>query len=267
MSTPKRWLDDERYIRMAGFLLLMSPFANFFVSVAAASASPQSLTLPQLWMAFVNVSAITWIMRVLRVVVGLLMIRGKASAWVPVMAILGFTIAYNLMTFKRDYSVSPMQAVLSLATNVFFFLLVFRAEFRITQEINNKIKAARARKAEAQRASAVPLAPAPEVVIKKTEATKNTNVVVMKPKPPPRKKVVGEIRIPKGAVVAFEGYGAFAKVLFCTANELWLESPQGPPANLQDRAIVLDSKKPKGSIRLRYDRTQEQGVLVFKVVS
>lgn len=275
MSTPKRWLDDERYIRMAGFLLLLSPFANFFVSVAAASASPQNLTVPQLWVAFINVSAITWVMRVLRVVVGILMIRGKASAWIPVMAILGFTIAYNLMTFKRDYSISPMQAILSIATNVFFFLLVFRAEFRITQEINDRIKAAKEKKAQALKAAAA-VAPIQEAVPPKATSISNpvaadktpeiSKVVPLKTAPK-RKKVVGEIRIPKGAIVAFEGHGVFGKVLFCTADELWLESPQGPPTNLQDRAIVLDSKKPKGSIRLRYDRTQDRGVLVFKVVT
>lgn len=300
MSSRKKWLDDQRYIRMAGFLLVISPFANFFVSVAAASSSPNSLTVPMLWYAFVNVSALAWIMRALKVIVGLLMIRGKSSAWIPVMAILGFTIAYNLMTFKRDYSVSPMQAILSLLTNVVFFLIVFRAEFRVTQEINNKLKAVREQRdlnkqmsAGPQSLSAQPVAEKalepvkkplefkmPEVkkaaaapepgmpqpakkVYAKQSASKPAPVIKL----PKKRKVQGEIAINKGTVVAFEGHGAFAKVIFCTADELWLESTGAPPENFKDRSIVLDSTKPKGSIRLRYDRTQNDSVLIFKVVS
>lgn len=284
MGRRMKWLDDERYIRIAGALLLASPFFNFFLSVASNPHIPNKWSATQLWNIFMAATTLQWILRISKIVVGYLMFRGKSSAWVPVLAILGVTIFLNLYTFKKDIQFSVVQAVLGLVVNIILFSIVFRAEFRLNQEVERKLKAVRAAKAAATSgapatAKAVEEKKAEVVVLAKVEKARATADQKVEQKSEPKKatvvpiakKTVRKVRkvkdfvIARGTVVEFEGFGHFAKVIKCHGDEIWLQGTRDLPKDLEKRSLILDSIDRKRSVRLRFNRTQDDQYLVFKI--
>lgn len=250
MRKRMKWLDDERYIRFAGAMLLISPFFNFFLSVAANNTIPDKWAPYQLWAVFTAATTLQWIMRGLKMVVGFLMFRGKSSAWIPVLAILGVTIVSNFLTFKKDMEISKVQTVLSIVINIILFLIVFRAEFRLNQEFERKLAAARAAKAATSA---------------KPRAVTATSVVRAAPSTQKKIKTVDFV-IPRGSLIDFKGHGHFAKVIRCQGDELWLQSTQDLPKDIQKRSVILDSADRKHSVLLKFNRTQDDQYLVFKMV-
>jgi len=238
-----KWLDDERYIRFAGAMLLVSPFFNFFISVANNQSIPDKWIPSHLWAIFISATLVQWIMRIALVTVGILMVRGKSSAWVPVLAILAFTIIHNIFSFKNDFQISPAQAILSLLTNLFFFTIVFRAEFRLAREEDKKIAAAKAArlKKEADTKIVTPLQAKPATPQEPTKLAPRPAVVKEAappaPKPRTKPKIVREFIITRGATIEFEGHGQFAEVMHCNENELWLKSTHSPPSEIKNRAV------------------------------
>ncbi|WP_157684741.1 hypothetical protein [Bdellovibrio bacteriovorus] len=262
-----KWLDDERYIRIAGALLLASPFFNFFLSVASNPHIPDKWSPTQLWAIFMAATTVQWILRISKIVVGYLMFRGKSSAWVPVLAILGVTIFLNLYTFKKDIQFSVVQAVLGLVVNIILFSIVFRAEFRLNQEVERKLKAVRAAKA-ASVDSAPRTVKLTAIATKKIEQRSETNkatVVPITKKPVRKGRKVKDFVIARGTVVEFEGFGHFAKVIKCHGDEIWLQGTGELPKDLQSRSLILDSIDRKKSVRLKFNRTQDEQYLVFKI--
>lgn len=284
MGARRKWLDDERYIRIAGALLLASPFFNFFLSVATNPHIPNKWSATQLWTIFMAATTLQWILRISKIVVGYLMFRGKSSAWVPVLAILGVTIFLNLYTFKRDIQVSVAQAVMGLAINIVLFSIVFRAEFRLNQEVERKLKAVRAAKAASASAANASARSAEEkkadvVVLAKVEKPQTAAAKKMAPSSEPKRgsvvsitsksmrkvRKVKDFVIARGTVVEFEGFGHFAKVIKCHGDEIWLQGTRDLPKDLETRSLILDSIDRKRSVRLKFNRTQDDQYLVFKI--
>ena len=127
MDQQKKWLENENYIRFAGAMLMLSPFMNFLVSMWLNPSVNVNWTINEFIVIFMSVSALNWIGRIASFVVGFLMLRGKNTAWTPVLFILAFMIVKNFLTFKADFQISSMQALGNLGINLFLFYLVYQS--------------------------------------------------------------------------------------------------------------------------------------------
>ena len=94
------------------YLFLINPFLNYLLSVGLNPNIPNK-TFKFIVLGFFSSTGFDWISRVSNFSVGFLMFRGKNSAWVPVLAILGFAIAKNLITFKQYYQLNQTVRVLA----------------------------------------------------------------------------------------------------------------------------------------------------------
>lgn len=254
MGQKAKWLQDERYIRIAGALLMISPIMNLMVSVALNSTIPNKWSLANLYTAFMLASGLAWVGRISNFVVGFLMVRGKSSAWVPVLTILGFSIAKNFITFKQDFQINPYQAVISIIINIGLFLLVFESEYRINKELTRKLQEARARQAAA--AAAAVTVPAPK------EVPTELPPANLPPRPVERKSFV----IQKNMPIEFDGHGKIAEVIHCTEHELWIKPTNHLPANIHKKTVTLEDPRQPGQVRLKFSGIRDDSTLVFRVV-
>ncbi|MEK2688082.1 hypothetical protein [Bdellovibrio sp. GT3] len=231
----------NRLLRIAGVLLLLSPFLNFFISIAMLPAGPHKWSWAYLSAVLMAATPMQWALRISKIVVGYLMIRAKSSAWLPVLVILAVTIAHNFLTFSKDWRTSSVQTVLSLLMNFTLFGMVLNAEIQVNRELNEKLKAARAAKAAP---------PNPEPV---------APVVALRP------EHVVEFAITKGSAIDFEGIGTFAEVVHCAEDEIWIKGITEGPLGITTRPVILESTESGASICLQYQRHDSSDVLVFKI--
>ncbi|MGZ3768118.1 MAG: hypothetical protein ACXVCP_10805 [Bdellovibrio sp.] len=274
MGQKAKWLQDERYIRIAGAMLLVSPFLNYFFSVVFNTNVPDKWSMKQLLTGFMIASGFSWFGRISNFIVGFLMFRGKSSAWVPVLAILGFTIAKNIITFKGDFQINKFQTLGGLAINIVLFLLVFESEYRINKEINKRIKDVQLRRNQKLTVSSSlnTQAQIQNNLIKKTSsATQIPNLTNLKPEhikqQNPPKKIKREITIKKGTVIDFDGFGKFAEVFFCSENELWLKVKEHLPPEIHKKTVVLKVPGQRKGIKLKFSRFNEESTLIFRVIA
>lgn len=250
MGQKASWLKDERCIRIAGALLMISPFLNYIASVAFNSNLVDKWAFKEFVAGFILTNGFTWLGRITNFVVGFLMFRGKSSAWVPVLAVLGFAIAKSIITFKNYIHISTLQTVGSLLINVLLFLLVFESEYRINGELNKKIQAARESRTKGH-------------LVEKTPATTPPPISKINP-PAVRSK---EFLITKGASIDFEGLGKFAEVIHCTDQELWVKATNHFPEDLHRRPVTLQAPGQRGRVRLKFSSLRDDSILVFRVIA
>ncbi len=275
MERPQVHLKETLLFRIAGFFLLLSPFLNFLVSYAALPGGADHWQFKQIIASFMVATGMPWVLRISKFIVGLLMVRGKSSAWLPVLVILAVTIAYNFLTFSHDFQISKTQTLVSLVTNVLLFGFILRAEVRINRELEERVKTARAARATAPKqtnpASAIAAAEAVAMPVKKEiagnprpqrEAKKIVDEIV--PVAPSKAPVVHEVIFRKGTLVDFEGFGKFAEIIYCREDELWLRSTGELPHDITKREVILDSSDGKAHLRLKFHSQQGKEIIIFK---
>jgi hypothetical protein len=141
---------NEKFIRLGGVLMLTAPVVNIVFSIAT-SHFPDPWSKPALVVFFRSVSIVDWMLSVSSLVVGGLMLKGRRSSWLMVLLILAVHTAVGAIFFARDYKASPLQAVLSLVTNIGIFSLVYWQEFR--QTVARPLSGAASTLVEASRAT------------------------------------------------------------------------------------------------------------------
>ena len=132
-SSP-RLLQREKYIRMAGLLLMVSPFFNFFFSVHNALGPNVKLTQPILEKIIRDLPIFIWLAAPVAIVTGFMMLKGRRSSWISVMALLGVFIIFNFMNIRQDFKTGWFQPTLNLITNLSLFILVYAQEFHQTAQ-------------------------------------------------------------------------------------------------------------------------------------
>lgn len=274
------WNRDERYIRIAGALLMVSPLMNFLMGVALNSIDSDKWTLHKLTASFMMVTGLTWIGRICNLLAGFLMLRGKSSAWIAVLAILGFTIAKNIITFKQDFQTNHLQTIVSFMINLGLFLLVLESEHRANKELDRKVQEARLRQQAARVAGAAPApAPTPVQTVKPTAAKPATvTATVSKPLPAkqtaktqtaaPQKRPAKHVEfvVKRGMPIVFDGHGKIGEVLNCTPNELWLKPTNHLPQDIHKRTVTLQDPE-NHQIRLKFAGLRDDSTLIFRLIS
>lgn len=234
------------FLRLFGAILMITPFANFILSIAMLPPAPDKWTYTFMSTVFFAATPMQWALRISKVVVGYLMFRAKSSAWLPVLVILAVTIAYNFLTFSRDFKTNSFQAVASILINLVLFGLVLSAEVKSQKEMNAKLAAARAAKTKSSTTQS--FAPE-ETSIASQDQTQEYR----------------EFQIVKGGQIDFEGHGLFAEIIHIQDDELWIRGTSEAPLGITSRTVILESSEEGVSVRLQYHRNDGPDVMVFKV--
>lgn len=129
-------LQREKYIRISGIFLLLSPFFNLSFSIYYALSPNQKLTRAVFQQVLNQISVFFWIASAVAVVTGFLMIKGRRDSWRAVIGLLGAFIVVNIINFKKDWAAGWFQPTANLLTNLTLMILVYSQEFH--QEAQRK---------------------------------------------------------------------------------------------------------------------------------
>lgn len=220
---------QERFIQLCGLVLICSPFANFYLSILPLDV-PGKWMPSTLFLLAKQTSMSHWVLWTASFFVGLMMLKGKRSSWLSVLAILGIFIVFDFFHLKRNLQNSWVQPFLSLATNMFIFGLVYLQEFR--QSSAPKVQ------------KAVPKEDPKEPILDLSPL-----IAALKPKAPPIFEKASiepaqdpdEIEISNilNYVVDFEGIGPWARVTGLSENEIHMECFLEPPLHIEKQAVDL----------------------------
>ena len=125
----QRLLQREKYIRIAGFFLMASPFFNLAISMMAALGPNRQLTYPIFLQILKSIPWLVWGLWLPSLVTGFMMVKGRRASWISVLALLGVFIVFNVINFKTDMKLGWMQPTIYLLTNLSLFVLVYMQEF------------------------------------------------------------------------------------------------------------------------------------------
>lgn len=129
-----RLLQREKFIRVAGFFLMASPFFNLFFSIHNALGPNVKLTQPILEKILRELPIFIWLAAPVAIVTGFMMLKGRRSSWISVLGLLGVFIVFNFMNIRQDFKTGWFQPTLNLITNLSLFILVYAQEFHQTAQ-------------------------------------------------------------------------------------------------------------------------------------
>lgn len=132
-SSP-RLLQREKYIRIAGLFLMISPFFNLFFSIYNSLGPNVKLTQPILEKIVRELPVFIWLAAPVAIITGFMMLKGRRNSWISVLALLGLFIVFNFMNIRQDFKTGWFQPTLNLITNLSLFVLVYTQEFHQTAQ-------------------------------------------------------------------------------------------------------------------------------------
>lgn len=292
-TTKVKLIRQEKFIRFSGVVMMISPFINFALSIAPVQNVGDKTTLPVLWSLAKSINSIHWLLWAASFVVGTMMLKGRRSSWISVLAILGIFIVFDFLNLKKNLARGWEQPLTSIAFNLFIFILVYVQEFRQSSQARPKpIRQPQPAPAqtEAKIAPQVPLPVRPEPKIApqvqsppprpeakivpqvpvqpirpevkpahpvSTSPTLQTRVATQQAQPPTE-----DFRLPPlpnlvGHVIHFDGMGPWARIVNLDQKELYLRGFREPPPMLTSRAVEIDI----GQETYRLRMTSRQGQL------
>jgi hypothetical protein len=203
----------ERFIQLSGLALLISPFTNFFLSVVNTESVYSKWTGPALWKIATTISWFHWSLWALSFSIGLMMMKGRRSSWISVLAMLGIFIVVNLFQMPREFEKGhKFLPVMSLLFNCAIFVMLYWVEFK----------------------QVAPLQFIPKA--KKPAVTPPVSPMVS-----PAAAPGAEIAIPSllNTVIEFEGVGPWATIIEMNEKEVCVESFQKPPPEIFKQTVDL----------------------------
>lgn len=221
-SLSPRLLQRERIIQIAGLLLMVSPFFNFFVPVALLEGVPNKWSVSMLWQIARAGSMIMWGLSVANIVIGFMMLKGRRASWVSVLVVLGFFIVYGVATLKRDMKSGWVQPVTLVLINIGLFGLIYSQEFFQIRQMEEQ-----ARKMAAARKPVVPAAPMP------------ARAPAPMPAPAPAHVQVQVANGGKAPLVELEGFGTWARLLEVSSSKIIMRAIKPLPTTLEGRTIEM----------------------------
>lgn len=268
--SPDQLKKRERLIQIAGILLMLSPFANFFLSVYFLDTVNNKWTPEGLGIIIKNGSPTHWLLWISSFIVGAAMLKGRRASWMPVLAVLGVFIIFNFWNLKKDMQRSTVRPIVLLLTNMSIFALVYSQEFHQSSQPRSRKKEKEEPPSETSQnielsQKTIPSESAEPVGAKEPSwslkpfselaASLKSSLPSMEPKPAPTptpKKSAArytdyEVHVSDllNKVVEFEGFGPWARITEANLTELHMEAIGKTPPNIQNRRveIVLRDKK------------------------
>ncbi len=244
---PDKLLHREQVIRFAGLMMLLSPFANIFLTM-------MDINVPNKWsIAFFmdfarSQTLVHWLMQLGNVVVGSMMLKGRRPNWIPVLVMLFIFIAHGVLRYKTATLNGKFIPTAALITNIALFLLVYYQEYwQITHGHIQKLKP-----------NLPKFIPKPSV-IETVEPVHMPPVAFQKASTPGFPGTMAEV-LPKavvelkahlpvapqfdlsfltGLVIDFEGIGPWGYIDSATENEIRLEVFASMPEGIDKKKVEI----------------------------
>ena len=213
-----KFLHREKYIRLGGILLLVSPIFNFLMSFALTHQTSRGWSFDVLWRVIKLMTWTSWALSLSSILVGGIMLKGRRSTWAFVLLVLGFYVIWDCVHFTRDMRDGGIaQPILALAINCGLFGLVYLQEFH--QQMYGL--------------------PTVETAVAPTQVAAPSQVPVAAPSRP--------VPLRNPVRVDFEGVGPWAQITSISNEEIRMQSLYGTyPQGLESFAVEL--KLQDGSI-------------------
>jgi hypothetical protein len=232
-----KFLHREKYIRIGGVLLLLSPIFNFLMSFALTHNTSRGWSFGILWILLRNLTWASWGLSLSSMIVGGIMLKGRRSTWAFVLLVLGFYLIWDCIHFTRDARDGGyVQPILALAINCGLFVLVYLQEFH--QQMYGVPTAEKAEPAK------------PETIVAAPQTQRWAPPVVLK----------SPVR------VDFEGVGPWARITSISKQEVRMQSLYGTyPQGLESYTVELQLQD--GSVlRARFSGMENQD-FIFKCLA
>ncbi len=295
-------LHQEKFIRFSGVMMIVSPFANFILSIAPVQNVGDKTTLPVIWRLATSISWSHWALWGASLLVGLMMLKGRRSSWISVLAILGIFIVFDFWHLKRDMARGMAVPLISIGANIFVFLLVYVQEFRQSSQPRKKSPPVAKDLPIGKTQSVVPMSlasegpkvfsrldpieppieksppPAKSPTFAKPPAPSNSDIPISQPvqvvAPPAstaapttqKETMLPELPNLVGHVIDFDGMGPWARIVNMDSRELYLRGFREPHPEMARRAVEIEI----GAQTYRLRMTSRQGPLYtfrFEAVS
>jgi hypothetical protein len=206
----KDLLRQQQVIQFFGVLMLLSPFANLYISIYT-NPTINKWSWPILKLLLKEISIVHWILWSCSLIIGFMMLKGKRDSWISVLGLLSLFIFYNIITLKSEISKSGWLPVFLLLCNVVVFIVVYLAEFRR------------------------PALQKPKMDFKKDPQIPDLQPIQQKTTP----SLFYDLKKLLNVTVAFEGLGPWAKVIDVKGDCVVFEPYHSPPAGIEDRPVEV----------------------------
>lgn len=281
--TKIKLIRQEKFIRFSGVMMMFSPFVNFALSIAPVQNVGDKTSLPVLWALARSINTIHLLLWAASFGVGLMMLKGRRSSWISVLAILGIFIVFDFLNLRKNSARGWEQPLISIGFNLAIFILVYVQEFRQSSQPRPKpvaqpkpvappkpIEPPQPKKPNPIvtwiRNVKLPEVKIPEIKLAKSTPPKPVPMTepVVQSRVAPKQEItpVREFRMPKvpnliGHVIHFDGHGPWARIVNLDERELYLRGFREPPPMLMKRAVEIDIGKETYRLRM----TSRQGQL------
>lgn len=248
-------LENKSVIRAFGAALVVAPIVNTLVKMAMLADIPNRWSIAMFWRIIAVGSVMNQILYVATIIIGFLMLRGTATVWKFVLALLGGYIMLQISDFKHVKS--------STITWIFFITNILTFMF-VADQLVWKVKAA-APKAKpktppqpaatpVQPVVAAPVAPPakpaptppqatevkPKIVPPSVEAAKPAPVAAtpeVKAAPKPAYRVIPKVR--KKILFQFAGGDPWGQLMGISSQGIHIRRLAEPPADIGSRIIEI----------------------------
>ncbi len=228
-KNPDQLKKRERLIQLAGVLLMLSPLANFLLSVYFLDSVNNKWSIEGLGIILRSSSTSHLLLWCSSFVVGAFMLKGRRKSWMPVLAVLGMFIIFNFWNLKKDLQRSTIRPFILLLTNASIFALVYSQEFHQSSQ-------PRVRKQTDKDP------PEREVVPAKFEIAKDLiqdSAPVSAAKKPRYTEYQVHVSDLLNKIVEFEGFGPWARITEANLTELHMEALGKTPPDIANRRVEI----------------------------
>lgn len=238
----QRLLQQERNIRIAGLLLMLSPIGNVFFSILTFNAE-NKWTAAFFWQVIQTSSPGHWYLKIACIIVGAWMAAtARRSSWLFALIVLGLYIGYGIVNFKSQKLMSGwFPPTLSLLSNIGFFAFIYFVEFQHSGLALEEEKRKRQEKEK------------PRKVQEPTTAVENPISIAAKPQ---AEEFYFNLTNLEGYVLDFEGIGPWGKIEKASAKEIHVRAFEKPPEKVREQAVEIILNKNQ-TLRFRFQNADE----------
>lgn len=249
-------LERKGVIQIFGIALILAPFLNTLTKLYVNYSDPSLWTSALYWNYMVNKSTTLQILSALTILCGILMLRGRTSAWRFALFLLGALILNQLVNFGPNYRESWV-AVLYLGINILAFAF-------IVDQLVWKVAAPQKAQTTQPVKKPAPAAQTPVAAITNKPAPVTATSEVKAKVVPLRK--VKSLQSRKKILISFAKIGPWAQLTSISSQGFQVKCIlSAPPQGLEDREVEFQLKD--GPLLKARLSQQIQDEYVFKYVS
>lgn len=243
-------LEKKGVIQAFGVALMVAPFLNTLTKLYLTMPNPSQWSGAVYWSFLINKSLAIQVLSVLTILCGVMMLRGKASAWRFTLFLLGALITNQLINFSSNFRESWV-AVLYLGINILAFGFIVDQLVWKVEPVKRPAPQVKPTPVQTNSKPLPPRAPAVAAAVAVETPTPSTAQAIhsqptQAPKPvatvhPIRK--VKSLRSPRKILISFDKNGAWAQLTAISSQGFQVKCILAtPPEGIASREVEFQLK-------------------------